>query len=971
MNYNLEKEIKNFTDITKQYEQTISKLYLFFKTFAEENVKAIDKSKKSLEDYFIDLRKEPSTTTNNVSFLGFYNDIHRYLEKLKNIYLSIDKNIAEKFVNLSKRMQNNHNVALTNLSKLSLIMNDNKFKIEKYKHNYFNACKNVIEQEKKIINLKDNKKMKEEDFSKNNDLLSKCVSNLENQEGIYKGEINKLNKIIQSCEEVYTKISKIFKDEYNNKLNFVLNALNNFKTEIINTMEINKDLIPKIDKAYKCINVERDMTIFSEQNNYMYENKKRFMLEKFLDYKLLRNNGINDDKNSLNNKLFENIKITKDMNKISKILNLGKKKEEKIEYNNQEETNIYDFLLNLLNDKNQLDDYKYKYISNFITKKNENINFVMTILLNQCKKQSFIKITNLDNLYLLSNLLNSIITSASKNNDIFEQCYIGIFIAEKCIFFNEDNIYNKCYLCKVISKNEIFYDSQFWTNLITQKISILSEVKTKKEIEEREKEKNNNNKNDTMFNKVIGMFNFNNDKNKENELIENEILFNQIYEEKLPLYSVEVLDDYIQHFSNFNFDQKKASQLILEMAERYKFDDSFVTYFMAKLNSNMCINEDDMLKNKNNYEKELKKLDYNKLYFNSSSNGTTIKYKRILDPKFRCLIYSLKYIEIKDFPKILALNKNYNKTLVKIIYKNILIKYHDMDPQKHINIWKILLNYSEIKKLYDYKKIKKELNISDKNFQKILEEIKNSKDIIDLDVLRTNFDTNRESKQVKISYILKSIRYAKNNLKYCQGMNYVAAFLYNITNSEEETFYLFLSIFDCTDYGKLFIKDLEKLKKFFYVFGRLLNILLPEIYLYLKDNKIDVSYFVSPWFITLFTNTFQNIKDKNNPKILLRIFDLFFFSGWKSIIKIGISLLKNYESTIMNLTFEELLHFLIGNILKSDFFQNENYDQLMQISINFKIKNSLISDIENEYEMKKKLAKFGRKFSAGITEENQ
>ena len=523
----------------------------------------------------------------------------------------------------------------------------------------------------------------------------------------------------------------------------------------------------------------------------------------------------------------------------------------------------------------------------------------------------------------------------------------------------------------MISKNEIFYDSQFWTNLITQKISILSEVKTKKEIEEREKEKNNNNKNDTMFNKVIGMFNFNNDKNKENELIENEILFNQIYEEKLPLYSVEVLDDYIQHFSNFNFDQKKASQLILEMAERYKFDDSFVTYFMAKLNSNMCINEDDMLKNKNNYEKELKKLDYNKLYFNSSSNGTTIKYKRILDPKFRCLIYSLKYIEIKDFPKILALNKNYNKTLVKIIYKNILIKYHDMDPQKHINIWKILLNYSEIKKLYDYKKIKKELNISDKNFQKILEEIKNSKDIIDLDVLRTNFDTNRESKQVKISYILKSIRYAKNNLKYCQGMNYVAAFLYNITNSEEETFYLFLSIFDCTDYGKLFIKDLEKLKKFFYVFGRLLNILLPEIYLYLKDNKIDVSYFVSPWFITLFTNTFQNIKDKNNPKILLRIFDLFFFSGWKSIIKIGISLLKNYESTIMNLTFEELLHFLIGNILKSDFFQNENYDQLMQISINFKIKNSLISDIENEYEMKKKLAKFGRKFSAGITEENQ
>ena len=31
-----------------------------------------------------------------------------------------------------------------------------------------------------------------------------------------------------------------------------------------------------------------------------------------------------------------------------------------------------------------------------------------------------------------------------------------------------------------------------------------------------------------------------------------------------------------------------------------------------------------------------------------------------------------------------------------------------------------------------------------------------------------------------------------------------------------------------------------------------------------KENKIDVSYFVSPWFITLFTNTFPNIKSFND-----------------------------------------------------------------------------------------------------------
>ena len=968
MNISLEKELKNYTDISKQSEITTSKLYQFFQAFIIDGLKAIDKSQKFLEEYFNELHKEPSTTTNNVSFLGFYNDIHRYIDKLKNIYSSMEQNISNKLEHLLKRMQNNHNVALTNLSNLSMVMNDNKFKLDRFKVNYINAYKSVIEQEKKIIQLEGNKNIKEEDFSRNNDLLSKYVSNLENQEGIYKSEIKKFNKSIDSCEDVYTKIVKVFKDEYNNKLSVILNAFNDFKKDLKNIIDINTEVIPKIDKAYKFTNIDKDINIFVEQNNYLGENKKRFLYEKFLDYKILRNNALDYAKNNNN---LQNI----DKNKFMKILNLGKNIEEKIELKTQEQKNINEYLIKMINDNNKIDDNKYKYISDFIRSKHENIVFIMDLLLNLCKK-SFIKITNLDNLYLLSDLLNSIIITGSKNNNIFEVCYIAIFIAEKTIYFNKDNIYNKCYLCKVLSKQQIFSDSKFWTNMIIQKINIGAELSVKMEIEKRQKENSSNDiyNIDTMINKVIGImgrFSFNNVKSKENEIIENQILFGQLYEEKLPLYSVEIIEEYIQHFSNFNFEQKKASKLILELAEKYKFDDSFVTYFMAKLNSNMRLNYEDPLKyKKNNFEKELKELDYNKLYFNSSNDGATIKYKRILDPKMRGLIYSLKYIEIKDFPNILALNKSYNKVLIKIIYKNILIKYHDMDIQKHINIWKILLNYSGIKKLYDYNKIKKELNLDFKDVNACMEQIRDSKDIIDLDTLRTNFDSNKEENQVKISKILKAICKAKDNLKYCQGMNFVAAFLLNITNSEEETFYLFLSIFDGTEYGKLFIKDLEKLKKYFYVFGRMMNVLLPEIDFYLRDSKIDVSYFISPWFITLFTNTFQNIKDKKNPKILLRIFDLFFFSGWKSIIKIGISLLKNYESVIMNLTFEELLRFLIGNIIKSDFFQKENYEQLMQIQINFKIKSSLISDIENEYEMKKKLAKFGHKFSTGITEGN-
>ena len=79
------------------------------------------------------------------------------------------------------------------------------------------------------------------------------------------------------------------------------------------------------------------------------------------------------------------------------------------------------------------------------------------------------------------------------------------------------------------------------------------------------------------------------------------------------------------------------------------------------------------------------------------------------------------------------------------------------------------------------------------------------------------FVSDNSLNQIKIGNILKTLSYIYPKLNYCQGMNYIAAFFLNITNNnEEETFYLFLSMIIHTEYGKLFEKDLENLKKYFY-----------------------------------------------------------------------------------------------------------------------------------------------------------
>lgn len=48
---------------------------------------------------------------------------------------------------------------------------------------------------------------------------------------------------------------------------------------------------------------------------------------------------------------------------------------------------------------------------------------------------------------------------------------------------------------------------------------------------------------------------------------------------------------------------------------------------------------------------------------------------------------------------------------------------------------------------------------------------------------------------------------------------------------------------------------------------------------------------------------------------------------------------------------EDLLHFLINDIIKHGFFQNTNYDTFINICKNLQLPSGLISNLENEYLM--------------------
>ena len=88
---------------------------------------------------------------------------------------------------------------------------------------------------------------------------------------------------------------------------------------------------------------------------------------------------------------------------------------------------------------------------------------------------------------------------------------------------------------------------------------------------------------------------------------------------------------------------------------------------------------------------------------------------------------------------------------------------------------------------------------------------------------------------------------------------------------------------------------------------------------------------------------------------MIRVLDNFITYGWKSMMEFSCVILHFYETYIMNLKYEEMMQFLINDILKSDFFAEKN-KELIEKSLDFyKIKKKLVKNIEAEYQQNIKL----------------
>ena len=910
---NISKEKQFLEDNYRDSLNELRKISWFIKLFIKMN-----KEKKNIFDKREeekDKKIDTSKMTNSFLFISInniYKSFESFIDNSHNFMLSMENDLLKP---LDDFIDNQLNFYNKNLNKMKYIYNDylnNKSILDNSKNNYYHSSYESNQSEVKEIKNSIFRGENDVNTKRDNFIRNKMIAR--NDEFIYKYEVAKYNKNIVEYNDEYNLLIDNILNLEKTKVHFVNSLLNKFKKYLNDYVKMINNFINEIDKFSSKEIGDQEIKLQSKYFTKYRDEKKdkkesRIPKINYMSYQSYL------DKYKPNNEQLSSLKDT--------IINPRLKLDE-----NTLNDMMKEFVNNLL-EENDIGQEKVANIFELLYYPNYDAGKKLLNYLNEKRGMSSIVFLNLKNLEYLANILGFI---SLHENDVFkEQFELNlkiIFIAER-IFYKKKITNDKIYLSALLSKNRYYRTKQFWRNIVELKLAnkLDDHIDRLKNLKIKDKQKkgrfsnwfySDSKKSFLAKTRIVKLIkNYDSLDSEQIELIE-----------KMASQEMQtIIRENIPIFANFNFPSELCLDLIAELTEEYRVGKDNIKFFVTYFNvSNYTIR---------------------KLIPNEKGNSINI-YKQFvsiseINKKLKLFKNIVPFLNFKDYNNLLLCSKLFHKKLSKTIYKYIL-KQKNLSPKIRLSIWHNILGISALKKEYNYKEV-----LSKANEEKVKHEI-------ELDVIRTTVGDveNPEETRAQITNVLYAVSQLNGKTKYCQGMNFIVQFLYE-KFGEEEAFYIFLSFFKNTDYKLIFEKDLEELKILFYVFRRVISLLEPELSSYFNRNAVDVNFFVPPWFITLYTSSHQNFKGENdNSQILLRILDNFIVSGLKSLMEVGCVALHSYENVLMSKRYEDMMQFLINDMLRSDFFSKKNTEFVENFFNETKISKKLVKNIEEEFRQEQK-----------------
>lgn len=143
----------------------------------------------------------------------------------------------------------------------------------------------------------------------------------------------------------------------------------------------------------------------------------------------------------------------------------------------------------------------------------------------------------------------------------------------------------------------------------------------------------------------------------------------------------------------------------------------------------------------------------------------------------------------------------------------------------------------------------------------------------------------------RLRRILQGLAWLYPSIGYCQGMGTVVASLL-LFLEEEDAFWMMSSIIEDILPSSYYSHTLLGVQADMKVLRQLIATYLPQIDEKFKQTDIEISLVCINWYLTVFSNVFH-------MKILLRVWDLFFYEGSPALFQITLALLKLNEAAIL------------------------------------------------------------------------
>ena len=828
------------------------------------------------------------------------------------------------FTSEYKKFYSNYKIEFSNISTNLIGL---KTKTNKALHNFRESTKLL-------------QKIKKESGNNDNNEKQRLINENKKNEEKYKYELNQQNKLIEIFNKNYNEINHNFIEHENSLIGFLKDTINKTNQYLKEKIAMENEFIEKLNHLNDLLDIKKQTEDLKQQFNKFKRFGDRFQKDELKNEFGITQRNVNLDLDYLNKLKERNSEDSANSQKNPK----NKKQEEIILF-------IKNFIENLFSSKEVNVDELSKVMDYIYKERDFSKQFFNYFI--SSKKSIFYVLNNLNNLEILANIINTINVSIKKDTQyLYDINSAIIYISEKtyCKHFNE-----KIFLCAILSQNKFYKSKEFWIELIEFKMARRLEEHLEHLQSIQIKTENNSHKSLNPF-KI-----FNREKNN-NYLVQISGLSKKIkgyknlpdnkkpYLDQFAINEIEIiLKEYISHICNFNFNNEKAIDIVIYIANKFQFSKDMINYFVNNIGTWIYSSKRKLPED--SHDESIKQKIYE---IKNSINIWSSNYDEKKDDKIKSsnkfslkqmltiIIETSKFLPLNEIPKIICLSSVMRKKGRKKIFRDFLQRT-DLDVKDRIKIWKCLLLISNLKQKYNYEKI-----IEENKFE---EELSNQvKNQIMMDVKRTTFKKeNIDSYKKSLSNVLNVIAFLKPELNYCQGMSFIGSFLIQLTGNEEETFYLMFGIVETTEFTSIFLSDLQKLKIFFYDFDRLIAIMVPEAYSIMTINNIKVNYFCTSWFLTMFSNTIVIVERENPPKIILKIWDEFFVKGWKAFLTTGLIIMKTNEENIKGLKSEQILQFLVSDVLKTDFFEEVFFELYQYLNKKFYIKNKLLRNLEAEY----------------------